>query len=224
MHKIAVYFSGRIRGYEHTIDKLKTYFFNKYDCDFFWSVDLEKSDEYHEKLKEILKPKATYYEKYDRLFSELPVTPCECRQHSTLSMFYHNYYCQKLILDYIKATGQQYHAIVKFRIDIDSISDFIIPDVILQNTVYIPNGNSYRGICDQIAFGSVSTMIIYGTVYVHIPTYIYSKKAFLSSEYLLNFHINENNVNIFRFPYEYELHNSRYAKPIPIDSINEQMQ
>lgn len=219
--KLAVYFSGRVRGYEHTIDNLKKYFFDKYDIDFFWSVDIQEPDEYHKTLHELLKPKGTYYERYDRLFNELPVSPCECRQRSTLSMFYHNYYCQKLILDYIKASNVEYHAIVKFRIDISSTDVFSMPEYIIPNTVYIPNGNSFRGINDQIAFGSVSTMVVYGTVYPNIPSYIYSKKAFLSSEYLLNFHLNENNVNIFRFPYKYELHNARYNKPLKLSTEEE---
>lgn len=213
MHKIAVYFSGRIRGYEHTLDKLKAKFFDKYDCDFFMSIDLEKPDKYHENIHDILKPIATNYDKYDRPFSKLPTSPCECRQRNTLSMFYHNFYSQKIILDHIRSNNIKYHAIVKFRLDISSEDDFYIPDQLLPNTVYIPNGSNYRGINDQICFGDVRSMIVYGTVYMHIPNYIYVKKAFLSSEYLLNFHLNENNMNILRFPYSYELHKDRFNKP-----------
>jgi hypothetical protein len=220
MNKIAVYFSGRITGYEHTIEKMKINFFDNYDCDFFWSIDKEKSDEYHDRLAEILKPKGTYYEKYDRQFSELPLSPCESRQRNTMSMFYHNFYAQKLILDYIKSSSEKYHAIVKFRIDIDSNDSFIIQEQLMPNTLYIPNGSSFRGMNDQIAYGTLASMIIYGTVYMNIPTYIYVKKCFLNSEYLLNFHINENNVNIFRFPYNYELHNARYNKPLVISNSN----
>ena len=53
--KLAVYFSGRVRGYEHTIDNLKKFFFDKYDIDFFWSVDIQEPDEYHKTLHELLK-------------------------------------------------------------------------------------------------------------------------------------------------------------------------
>lgn len=211
-HKIAVFFSGRVRGYEKTIDKLQESFFSKYDCDFFASIDQEDTDEYHKEFQKRLKPVGCYFEKYDRPFSELPVAPSECRQRNSLAMFYHNFYAMKMVIEHIKSTKKNYHVVVKFRLDIDSSDTFEIPDYVMENTVYIPRGNNFRGICDMVGYGDVKTMIVYGTLYMHIPNYIYAKKCFFSPEYLLNFHINENNMNVIRFSYRYVLSSSRHNK------------
>lgn len=212
MHKIAVYLSGRVRGYENTIEKIKEKFFNNYDVDIFVSIDNEK-DAYHQHFEDTVKPVGSFYEKYDRMFSQLPVAPAECKHRNSLAMFYHNSYAMKLIMDNIRNNNVHYHAVVKFRVDIESEDSFIIPDNIIKNGIYIPNGNNYRGICDQIAFGDVQSMLIYSTLFMHVHNYIYAKKAFFSPEYLLNFHINENNMNIIRFPYNFNLVNSRFNTP-----------
>ena len=204
--KIAVYFSGRVDGYEHTLDKLEKHFFSKYDCDFYWSLDHEQETEYHATLRQILHPKGVNFQVLDQKFIDVPLASTETFQRNSLSMFFHNMHCTNMIEEYCRLTNTVYDCIVRFRIDIDSDEDFVIPDVIMANTIYIPSGFNYRGICDRIAFGDYKSMMIYSNVYIHIHNYVYVRKAILNPEYLVMFHINENNMNVIRVNYRFRLH------------------
>lgn len=213
--KIAVYFSGRCTGYEKCLDKLKQKFFDKYDCDFYWSIDEEKETPYYVNLRELLKPKAVYFEKIDKKIVEVPMATQETLRRNSLCMFYHNLACTKLIAKHSERSNVRYHAIVRFRIEIDSENDFVIPDILIENTIYVPNGYNYRGVCDRVAYGTVRSMKYYGELYLQIHNYVYSQKAFFNPEYLLMFHINARNMNLIRFPYEYRLHPERKKESLP---------
>lgn len=208
--KLAVFFSGRCEGYEHTLQKLQEHFFKKYDIDFFWSIDADEETEYYASLKDILKPIETCYRKVDKKIIDVPLSSQETRQRNTMSMFFHNFYCSQMIMNHTQKTGKSYHAIVRFRLEIESDSDFIIEDDLMENTVYIPHGYNYRGVSDRIAYGTVNSMLVYCSLYMNIPNYIFCKQAIFNPEYLLMFHINENNMSMIRFPYIYKLHPARH--------------
>ena len=210
MKRIAVYFSGRCNGYEHCYDKLKSLFFDNYDIDFFWSIDEDDETLYYKEMTDLFKPKATNYEKVDQKIINVPLSSLETRQRNTLSMFYHNYYCSMMIYKYIEKTGNKYDAVVRFRPEIDSNSKFAIDNDLMQNTVYIPHGYNYRGVSDRIAYGTVESMLVYSSLYLNITNYVFAKQAIFNPEYLLMFHINENNMNLMRFPYSYKLHAERH--------------
>lgn len=210
MKKIAVYFSGRCHGYELCLEKLSRHFYGKYDVDFFWSIDEESETPYYAEFRRLLKPKGVYYEKVDKKIIDVPISSLETRQRNTLSMFFHNYHCGQMIMKYIEATGQQYHAVVRFRAEIDSDTDLVIDEKLLEHTVYIPHGYNYRGISDRIAYGTLSSMIVYSSLYVNIPNYVFAKQAIFNPEYLLMFHLNENNMSVIRFPYHFTLHPGRH--------------
>lgn len=210
MKHIAVYFSGRCDGYQYCIKDLKQKFFDNYKIDFFWSIDEEKETPYYEKLKHLLNPIATDYKKVDKKIIDIPISSQETRQRNTLSMFYHNHNCTNMILEHAHKNNISYHCIVRFRIEVVSENDFTIADNLLENTVYIPHGYNYRGVSDRIAYGTVNSMIVYGNLYLHIPNYVFARHAIFNPEYLLMFHINENNMNLIRFPYTFKLHPSRH--------------
>lgn len=207
---IAVFFSGRCNGYEHTIEKLQERFFRKYDIDFYWSIDEEEETEYYEKLRAILKPKDTFYKQIDKKIINVPLSSQETRQRNTLSMFFHNFQCSQMIDRYMEKTGKQYRAIVRFRLEIESDSEFTLEESLRENTVYIPHGYNYRGVSDRIAYGTVSSMMVYCSLYLYISNYVFCKQAIFNPEYLLMFHINENNMSLIRFPYTYKLHAARH--------------
>lgn len=204
--KIAVYFSGRCQGYELCLEKLRRKFFDKYDCDFFWSIDEEKETEYYARFRELMRPKAVNYERIEKTIVDVPIATQETRRQNSISMFYHNYKCTQMILE----TGVRYEAIVKFRAEIDSDSEFDLPSALIENTVYVPHGYNYRGVSDRVAYGTVGSMLVYGSLYLHIHNYVFSKGAIMNPEYLVMFHINENNMNLMRFPYTYRLHPDRH--------------
>jgi hypothetical protein len=221
MKKIAVYFAGRIFGYEHCIEKLRTHFYNKYDVDFYWSVDEDYEKDYCKVAASVFKPIATNYEKLDTKVLDMPHLSRvnDVKERNMLNMFYHIMKCTQLIEQQV---DKSYHAIVRFRTEIDSTDDFCIEDVLLDNTVYIPHGFNYRGINDRIAFGNYQSMIIYGYLYNHIPTYVYTKFALYNPEYLVMFHIMENNMNIIRTPYNFKHHQLRHHPHLQYTGIEKQ--
>lgn len=210
MKKVAVYFSGRCHGYEHCTERLAERFYNRYDVDFFWSIDEEQETPYYAEFRKLLKPKGVYYEKVDKKIIDVPISSMETRQRNTLSMFFHNYHCGQMIMKYAEASGQRYDAVVRFRAEIDSDADFVIEDSLLEHAVYIPHGYNYRGVSDRIAYGTPESMMVYSSLYVNIPNYVFSKQAIFNPEYLLMFHLNENNMSIVRFPYRFSLHPGRH--------------
>jgi hypothetical protein len=208
--KIAVYFSGRCDGYEHCIDKLQEKFYSKYDIDFFWSIDEEEETPYYAELRNLLKPVNVNYKCVDVKVINVPLASSETRQRNTMSMFYHNFYSTQMIIDHSDANNINYHAVVRFRAEIDSDDEFIIEDKLLENTVYIPHGYNYRGVSDRIAYGTLESMSIYGTLYFEIVKYVYARQALFNPEYLVMFHINKNNMSMIRFQYNYKLHHLRH--------------
>ena len=208
--KIACFFSGRCNGYEQCLSKLYDKFYSRYDIDFFWSIDEIEETPYYAQLKTLLNPKGIFYQKVDKKIIDVPLSSQETRQRNTLSMFFHNFHCLKMIKQYIENTNVTYHAIVRFRAEIDSDDFFTIPEQLLENTIYIPYGYNYRGVSDRIAYGTLISMEKYCELYTMIPNYVFARHAIFNPEYLLMFHINENNMNLIRFPYTYKLHPSRH--------------
>jgi hypothetical protein len=88
--------------------------------------------------------------------------------------------------------------------------EFTIDPNILEDTIYIPHGYNYRGVSDRIAYGTLQSMLVYGSLYLSIPNYVFTRHAIFNPEYLLMFHINENNMNMIRFPYKFRLHPLRH--------------
>lgn len=205
MH-IAVYYSGRCDGYEFCLEKLYNKFYKKYKIDFYWSIDQDNETLYYKELRNKLNPIAVNYQKIDKQIIDVPLSSQETRNRNLLSMFYHNYKCTQMI----KNSNIAYDVVVKFRAEIDSDDEFDIPNNLINNTIYIPNGYNYRGVCDRIAFGTLESMLIYGELYLNIHNYVYVKQALFNPEYLLMFHINEKNMNLIRFTYNYALHPNRH--------------
>lgn len=208
--RIAVYFSGRCNGYEYCTEKLKKNFYDHFNVDFFWSIDEEEETPYYAELRKLLKPVGVFFAKVDKKVIDVPLSSQETRQRNTLSMFFHNYKCTLMINDYAEKHDINYHAVVRFRAEIDSENKFHIDDKLIENTVYIPHGYNYRGVSDRIAYGTLHSMLVYGSLYLNIANYVFTRHAIFNPEYLLMFHINENNMNLIRFPYTYKLHESRH--------------
>ena len=217
--KIAVFFSGRITGWKNCINTLKTKFTDVYDTDVFLSLDLKEEDDEVREFKNTFIVVNCYYEQYIKFLKDIPYKSEETSERKSLSMFYHNLSAIKMILAHIKKTDVKYDVIVKFRADISSNDTFLIHHNVTANTVYFPYGFCYRGINDQIGYGDLNSMVIYCGVYNHIPKYVYIDKAIFNPEFLLMYHLNFNNFNIIRFPYNYILHPDRFKNDVEMNNI-----
>ena len=155
--KIAIFFSGRIKGYEHTFSHLKS-IIDKYNPIFFTSLNQESEDEYTK----------TFCEKFniktDQINYEKTILPDSLKDVNsgshvlnTYSMFYHNYKGFSLIEKYQTSHNIHFDVIVKYRAEINA-SDILKFDETENDKLYIPNGLDYGGINDQIAYGDFNIM------------------------------------------------------------------
>jgi len=60
-----------------------------------------------------------------------------------------------------------------------------------------------------IIVSDVPTMKYYCSLYKHIDNYIYNERVLLHSESLATYHLLKANVQLHKFPYDYELHANR---------------
>jgi uridine kinase len=106
----------------------------------------------------------------------------------------------------------KYDVVIKYRPDLNLISDNIFTDTITSNTVYIPQKNvtdttkllnpDDKVVCDIFAYGDSSAMDQYFSVYEQIDQLI--NKYGPASETLLYYHLKNNNI-------KYELINIDYG-------------
>jgi len=207
--KIAIFFSGRIKGYEHTFSHLKS-IIDKYNPIFFTSLNQESEDEYTK----------TFCEKFniktDQINYEKTILPDSLKDVNsgshvlnTYSMFNHNYKGFCLIEKYQTSHNIHFDVIVKYRAEINS-SDILKFDETKNDKLYIPNGLDYGGINDQIAYGDFNIMKKYCELgNGNIEKLYIEKKIRYHPETLLCHHIKSLNLSLVRPSFSYQLDGSR---------------
>lgn len=223
--KIAVYFSGRIKTYERSLEFFKRLRL-EYDIDYFCSIN-GKKDEYHQIFLNELEVKDAYfgmhednyviewYERFKRL-------PCDHPHvwYKISSSLWNNRKAFELIEKYQEAHGITYDIVMKCRADMVPHEEFKFPLSIHRNTVYIPEDhdcpyhwdNPYYhvpGINDHIAFGDLYAMKIYSNVYSKVDEYCTAGRPY-HPESLLLYHLESSKLNIARFNYRYWFHADRH--------------
>ena len=208
--RVAFCFSGLTRG----LDISKDFWLNqvkKYNADVFASfwddnpLDIEA-------FNELFKPKKIEVENYDILKSttfdyinnELePVcwlgepAKINCKNGHVFSMWYKIWRCNLLT-----KTEPKYDIIVRCRLD--SVLDDLF--MIEKNGVLnIPMGMTEVGVHafgpnDMLAYGSVTIMDYYCTLFMKLQSYLREGKAFYPVENLLMIHLSEQDlvVNLFK--------------------------
>lgn len=202
--KIAVFFSGRVKGYEKVKDQL-----HAFKCDFYVSCGSHK-ESYDNFVKEFNIPNENCFwgpVVIPRDFKNLSKAS-ETKLENCSSMFYHN---QKAF-ELIKNSKKHYDIIVKYRADINNNSNFLTfkecGREIEENTVYIPKGNDYGGVNDQIAYGSMSSMEKYCKTFDNILKICADGHRF-HPETLLFRNLEREKVTIARFDYSWNLVHER---------------
>lgn len=231
MKKIAVYFSGRINKYECTIDFLQ-YWRQKYSMDYFCSLNIPQMDEYHSKFIDQLHIKHFFFQEHSDVyqtdwFERFRRLPCDHEHvwYKISSSLYNNKKAFELIENC--QDENKYDIIVKFRADATLYEDFILPEMVEPNTVYIPENHdcAYHwddpyyhvlGINDHFAYGDFESMKIYSNVYDKVDEYCSKGGRPYHPESLLLHHLEMNHLKIERFPYHYWFHADRH---LPTDTF-----
>jgi hypothetical protein len=171
--KLAIFFSGRIKGYEHCLQHLLMYK-EHYDTTYFCSLNQKEIDPYTEKFFSELDIKEdqqifeeTQYPDWLVHFNFKKMTihgvyTIRDNRFKVYSMFYHRRKAFELIYNYQNKYNEKFDIFLQYRADL--ISDtFIHLEVPLKNTIYLlDNKNTgadiFCKITDIISYGDFDSM------------------------------------------------------------------
>ena len=233
--KVAILFTGRVKGYEHVKDNLhrlkekynpvvfcslnkknKTNYVKGF-CDFMGITDDRLHLEIAPNVLGFLNnPRVNMHEQYRENWGN---TKANSRMNNMSSFFYHNKQAMLLVEKYQTENNMNFDVIMYYRADIDSPEDISIPNPIKENTIYIPiprdNSNTdHGGLSYALHFGSPAVVKTVCFIIDSLEHMCIEQGVKFHSEALLKKHIENNNISVERFPYAYALHESRH-KPNP---------
>lgn len=208
--KIAVFFSGRINNKEphKSLTNIKD-IQKKYDPIFFISLNNEVDDiTFTNLVVENLNIQEDQFKSTNTNTPDIMFTfykdPSAIVKNS-YSQFKHNNECMKMIELYQKKHNMKFDIVIKYRMDINNFNDNIIEiENPITNTCYIPEGQDWGGINDQIAYGDFESMYKYCNVVNNIVNLCQSGVKF-HPETLLLHHLEKEKLNIKRFKFNYTL-------------------
>ena len=208
--KIAIFFSGRVKGFEDIMPLLRN-IEKQHEITYFAALNLRSADpEYHDLFKEILNihdahfHNLIFYEDPDKLVQYSKNKANETNLDNACSMFYH----WKKNMEMIEKSGNHYDLVLSLRADLlpSNMESFPFSPC-SDNTVCIPEGNDWCGVNDQVAFGTMTSMKLYCTLYDNLPEY--TKYIRFHPETLLNYHLKHVGLNNVRFTWDYSLNNRK---------------
>ena len=207
---VAMFFVGRIKHYtdvEANLMKIKA----KYNPTFFCSLNKKVKSDY---IK-------TFCDKFgiqdSQINLETTVIPDwvktlpkegETSYDNTYSMFYHMNKAFQLIEAYQTKNKMKFDCVLLYRADMGS-SDVLQLELPLENTIYIPLDHDYRGLNDQLAYGSFNTMKKTCECVKNIQKICKEQGVLYNPEAIYKKHIMNEGLNISRFKYVYSLLDSR---------------
>lgn len=213
-NRIALYFSGRVYGYDEVfLRRLIKSFETVYDkpVDIFCSSSTNKKS--FDQFVELFKPVQYEFRHFDtpsKFYTYSPQARSINPERHFLKMFFHNYNCIHMIKEYMINNNVNYNIVIKFRADI--LSNDVIPlqSDMKSNTLYIPAGNDHTGINDQFAYGDFKSMEIYSNIWNDIEQLVEHHGSPMHPESLLFNQIRINNLSVSRLNYNYILNPKRY--------------
>lgn len=218
--RIALLFSGRIKGYDIIYDKLFNNMLKNNIVDFYLSTSPELNpniDDFINLYKpvKIINEYITYKD-----VSNYPKS-IETNPHTCMSMFINRYRLKKMLNEYITSNNIKYDLVISYRCDLLQLCDINLQE--LKNNlnsdkdIYIPSGCDYYGIMfppgyertgginDQMAIGSVESINMYLNLYEKIYEMLDSNNVIHPETLLLNY-IKSINLNVKRFDTKLEIY------------------
>ena len=211
--KVAMIFSGRIKGYQHVIHKLLE-IKNAYEPVIFCSLNDRDFTEDIDGFCEALNiPKTKAYINIEQTI--LPEWADKCyMMNPTLnvySMFYHENKAFSMIEEYMN-TNEKFDCVLLYRADMDS-SDVLELNIPEKNTIYLPKSMSYGGFNDRMAYGDVYSMKIYCNLIKVFENLCNDKGGPVNPETMLKRYLKLSaGIKIVTIDYNTDLHQSRNDK------------
>ena len=231
--KIAILFSGRLDRSDEHHNNLLRQIVQEHDTDVFVSTiaDQEKLEQFCELYHpiSIVNEPIQYNPSFESNRHPL------CNYHNMMCMYCHRWRVFHEMDTYARLSHTHYDMVLSLRLDIyhDQQLDYAMfnvwseglgaarpsttndrgpftPGVVLHkfNGIWIPEGNDWGGINDQMAVGDVEAMRIYMNVWTNIDPWI-SLPNF-GPEIILGQHLAQHDVIVHRFQHAYRLINGKY--------------
>jgi hypothetical protein len=212
--KVAILFSGRIKGYQHVIHKLLE-IKNKYYPVIFCSLnEVEYTQDIHGFCEALNIPKTKAHVNIEQ--TVLPDWADKCNMmNPTLnvySMFYHENKAYSMLEEYMN-NNEPFDCVLLYRADMDStdVLELTVPE---KNTIYLPKDREYGGYNDRMAYGDVYSMKIYCNL-INVFENLCSGKDGdeVNPETMLNRYLKLSaDIKVVMIDYNTDLHQSRNDK------------
>jgi hypothetical protein len=210
--KVALLLSGALRDGYLYYDLLDKNLLSKYDIDIFisYSYDYTESDiPIAAELEDLYKPKMLRYLMYpNNLYEnitkclEYPCLP-NVRVDNFIKMANGLKEVNMLKCVWEELNNFKYDVVIRSRFDLQIIDEINLK--LPNNSIHIPIGwDNLDGYNDLFAYGDSESMDYYCSLYDNLINYI-DMGIPIHPEYMLKFHLNKGNSNIYRFPLKLKL-------------------
>lgn len=199
---IAILFSGRIFGYEKTIESYKEHIYKENTHIFI------AHNAYNPEDLSIFNSSKNIH-----VTSELYVMPesppirysnpgTDPNGYYLSSMWYNRNLAYKMMKEFSLKNNIKFDIVISARLDALIKSPLITP--VEENTIYIPNNEDHGGLNDQFAYGTMDIMEVYCNLYNNVKT------VTPGPETLLKDYIKTTGINIKRIDLVYQLLGDRH--------------
>jgi hypothetical protein len=211
--RIAALFVGRIKCFERTYENILDHVFAGHKVDVFLSHNAYNTGDDISAFTKIFKPVLV-----ESSLAEPPLHILTHRNHDGGQYANHRHYWWQayfmkrgvaMIESYARETSQEYDAVVYLRADMHFLSPVKF-QMRAPDTVYIPALPDWFGICDQFAYGTLSTMQRYAATVDHLEEYLARDLVSIHPETLALHNIKAQGLAVTRFSATAVLDNDRY--------------
>jgi len=208
--RVAMIFSGRIKGFTNVLAKLQQ-IVTTYNPVIFCSLnETVYTDEINRFCRDLNIPKNQVNVEQ----TVLPKWSGKCNIINPVlnvySMFYHQNKAFKLVEEYQKNNLVMFDCVLYYRADMNS-SDTLKLMMPARNTVYIPNDRGYGGYNDRMAYGQYEAMKLYCSLIYSFES-LCAKEQQTNAEGMLQNYLSQNHINVVGVPYNTDLHEKRNDK------------
>lgn len=203
--KLAILIYGRLNKCADHYENLLESVGKNNDIDFFMSSDASAEESINNFIK---------------LYNPIAYSNDIIEHNINLAEYCHGWVCEdnmirhfinkkrafQLFENYMDATNKKYDYVVSVRIDLFFTSKFVFEEQSAPiNTIYIPEGNDYGGINDQVAYGSVDAMKKYSYIFDNLIELLERKLSVVHPESLHKANILYNDIIVKRTPLDYSI-------------------
>lgn len=238
--KVAILFSGRIKGYENVKSNLES-IKNTYNPVAFCSLNKQNNSGYIRRFCDLMGITEDRL-KLDPSPKVLPILLTDPRvqadnawvkgvkhgdtegKEGRFSGAYSYMYQMKsvygLLEEYQKRNNMRFDIVISYRADIDTTEKLKLVYPLKEMTLYVPEpkGDSsqaetwcdHGGLCNQVFYGTPDTMKIACELFDRVEELAVNGGVKYHCESLLKRHMEDNKIQIHRFPYFFSLHKSRH--------------